>query len=487
MLSRRMERLLLRRPGLLGEHLPAYRALVQQQERRNDELRARIAAAEDAERDMHAGSMGPLLRSLPPELAGRVAALAGRSSRAACVALRSSHDAHATLRRTRPNEPSVLQHIGLDGSVAELKDDGSVAELIVSCHSLAQLTVAMPDEGPRIAPLHALDVQRQLRGAAARGKQLRHLDTVWHNECTTIAPLPLALAGLAGLESLRLTISDRSGRGHPGDARELEANLAAALRALGRLTRLELLLLLPAPMAALAPAVASLTLLRSLAVQSNPEPVLQPAHPPPPSLTSLSLVGCSLTAEPAAALAAALGRLPGLLHLVIRNPLWQPWMQPMQPAHQAAVEHAIRGLPGLLSLDIGGFYDDGMGAACIGMLAALTGLQALILTGNALHDLAVPVLARMTGLRDLRLNGCDISGGGALALVEALPAWGSIERLDVRFNDSFLDERLAVALASAASTHRSLKRVDLFDASQTWDDETVQHLKLLAGDRCRLA
>ena len=472
MLSRRMERLLLRRPGLLGEHLPAYRALAQQQERRNDELRARIAAAEDAERDMHAGSMGPLLRSLPPELAGRVAALAGRSSRAACVALRSSHDAHATLRRTRPNEPSVLQHI--DG----LKDDGSVAELIVGCHSLAQLTVAMPGVG--VEP-RALDVQRQLRGAAARCKQLRHLDTVWPNE-GAIAPLPLALAGLAGLESLRLTIS---GRGLPGDARELEANLAAALRALGRLTRLELML--PAPMAALAPAVASLTLLRSLAVVSYPEPVLQPAHPPPPSLTSLSLVSCSLTAEPAAALAAALGRLPGLLHLVIRNPLWQPWMQPMQPAHQAAVEHAIRGLPGLLSLDIGGFYDDGTGAACIGMLAALTGLQALILTGNGLHDLAVPVLARMTGLRDLRLNGCDISGGGALALVEALPAWGSIERLDVRFNDSFLDERLAAALASAASTHRSLRRVDLFDASQTWDDETVRHLKLLAGDRCRLA
>ena len=66
------------------DDLPAYRSLVLRQERCNADLENAVGAVEDAERDLHADGLGPLLGPLPTELAGRVAALAKGSARAAC-------------------------------------------------------------------------------------------------------------------------------------------------------------------------------------------------------------------------------------------------------------------------------------------------------------------------------------------------------------------------------------------------------------------
>lgn len=480
LLSRRLEKLLGRRRGLHGQHLPVYRRLVQEQEQRNDELRARVGAAEDAERDLHAGSMGPLLNSLPPELAGRVAALAERSSRAACVALRSSHDAHATAYT-------------LTGT--EMAD-----EVVVACPNLATLHM---DDSDRALPT--------LRAAAARG-QLRHLDV----NCmgfsdASVLPLPLALAGIAGLESLSFKIPEDLQ--HPD---RIAANLAQALRGLGRLTRLELRNV--PPVSALTASLPALSQLRCVKVGKVGgrnadafEKQLAPALQLLTSLTSLSLVQCGISnAAAAAALAAVLRRMPGLTHLDLGMSSMTPEGEAKVYVHHTwnnalcgigaslpVLAQAIQGLPGLRSLGFEGCAFDpdapAVAAHLLPMLAALTGLQVLNWSYNRIVAPVFPILARMTGLRDLRLKGCVVTRGCGIALAQSLPSFGCLERLDVRRNN--LDVDTTFALVSAASTHMSLKRVNVFPTdgryhvpgTRPWDDETVRRLKDLVGDRCKLA
>lgn len=98
----------------------------------------------------------------------------------------------------------------------------------------------------------------------------------------------------------------------------------------------------------------------------------------------------------------------------------------------------------------------------------------------------------MTDLRDLRLKFCGILDSSAIALIKSLPAWGSLERLDVRFVErgEVFDDTLASALAFAASTHRSLKRINLLHEPMgryLRFEHLQQRLQQLAGDRCVLA
>ena len=348
-------------------------------------------------------------------------------------------------------------------------------------------------------------ILRQLRAAAARG-QLVHLDCTLpdDSDADAVVQLPGALACLVGLQSLRLKIDvgdcfddDGHERGvESTHAALLAANLAPALRCMNRLTRLELLSI---PMAALAQALAApadASLLRSLKVAYAPPAAFETRLAPALlqrrlSLTSLSLVQCSISGPSAeAALAAVLGHMPGLLHLNIGNAkdgekittaIDHDWNNILRDSVGLAA--ALRGLPDLVSLEMDGCGCEIGDSEVLAALANLTRLQVLNMSSNELGD--VPVVARMTNLRDLRMDWCDITDVGALKLALVLPDLGRLERLDIYNNEIGAGGAAVVVFAAAKHATMKILRVLTMDPPLTM--EAIDILKgSIAGSNCAL-
>ncbi len=469
----RIEKLLVQR-GDGGEAArERYRLLVESEGARVARLRRCIDELEDADRDARAGCMGPLLHSLPSELAGGIAVLGGGASRMACAAMRSLHDEHATeLRTFRMHVPRV-----------------PMDQVVIRCRRLRVLRVegAVPS------------VLLQLRSAAARcGPRLVGLalrmpyGPLQRHPIRCAADIPGALACLAALESLRLERDAGPNPASPSSAEQFGRALAPAIRALGRLTQLDLWSVPEGVVAQLPPLPLPLLSLTVYAT-TLPLPLLQPPALPR-TLTSLSLVQCRIHGpERVAALAAALVQLPGLQHLRIGNGaddidndknVDRPDLLNDFADSAAALAPALRGLGGLRSLVMDGCGIDPVGGDALGpALAALTGLQLLDLgTNNLGHRGVVAAVAKLTGLRTLRLPDCGITDAGAIALAEALKGMRRLEHVSL-WTNAFCDAAITL-LVSAAAAHGSLKSVDILSGELGAGTEEV--LRDIVGPSCKL-
>lgn len=432
------------------------------------DLRASVEAAEAAEAAECMAAMGHPLGLLTPELLDCIAAEAGPSSRPACRALLAAHDSTATAVRRN-----------LSGWGAP--------RLIVGLPMLASLSVQVP---------HA---PAQLRAAAARGGRLRSLQLYLATDHGAAAPAELApaLAQLTALERLRLVApAERGVRRTP--------LLAQAIGALGALTDLDLDA--GSCAAALAPALATLPRLRRLAVAGSDATalgLLQIADAPLARLRTLELRACGIRAvedgdAAVSALAAALGRLPGLQRLVLDNdpvPFFWQNKNYLSGDSAAILAPALRALADLRSLQLAFCNVDDVAAAALApALGSLTRLTLLSLASNDLSspgvDALAPALAKLAELRVLRLSNNNINDGGAATLAAALPSMARLNELHLDHN------RLAnggiTALATSAARHGSMKELHVLKGQ--WDmrmghsnvDEQAQRQRMGPPCTCRL-
>ncbi len=436
------------RPVAAEERRRLYRLDVERHERVLEGLRASVRAAEAAELEA-AAPLPPPLGLLPPQLLGRVAAEGRRGARPACRALLAAHDA----------------------SVAALRGDGASRELtpqrVLGLPMLASLSVRLRE---------ATSPAALLRAASAGCGRLRALRLeLWTPELSdAIAP---ALAQLTGLETLRLE--------HDRSPTPCTGALVRALGALSALTDLELEVASDA--AAFAPALAALPRLRRLAVSDSDATALALLRPPAPALAqlrTLELGTCGIRdGDAVAALAAALGRLPGLQHLVLDSDRWSANGNRLSGRGAAALAPALRALADLRSLRLESCDVHAAAAAALApAIGALTRLTLLSLSSNGIGDpgaaALAPALAGLAELRVLRIDHCGVSDAGAEALAAALPRMARLRTVRLDGNLLKTDGRLALALVAAR--HPSMEEMHVLDAQQA---RLAQELTRLLGPR----